>query len=120
MRTTIELQKAILTYNFDYSGWTKMTQQENNDQFFIHDIKDKTYFTAASEDYVEDRPFEVRMVMDKSAHKFKSTVYSITDLLIEIGGISRALIVGGIIATGFAAKYFYRAALVQDLFMEQE
>lgn len=48
------------------------------------------------------------------------TVYTLTDLLIDIGGISRAIVISGLVLTHFVAKNLYKAALVQELFMVQE
>jgi len=44
----------------------------------------------------------------------------ITDLLIDIGGISRAFFVSGLLISHFAAKHLYKAALIKDLFMVQD
>ena len=43
----------------------------------------------------------------------------LTDLLIDIGGISRAFIISGLIVSTFAAVHLYKAALIKDLFMVQ-
>ena len=43
----------------------------------------------------------------------------LTDLLIDIGGISRAFIISGLIASSLAAVHLYKAALIKDLFMLQ-
>ena len=43
----------------------------------------------------------------------------LTDLLIDIGGISRAFIIAGLIVAHFAAIHLYKAALIKDLFMVQ-
>ena len=49
-----------------------------------------------------------------------SNVYSLTALLIDLGGISRAFYTGGFILAHFIAKHLYKAALISDLFMVQE
>ena len=43
----------------------------------------------------------------------------LTDLLIDIGGISRAFLLTGLIVSSFAAVHLYKAALIKDLFMVQ-
>ena len=43
-----------------------------------------------------------------------------TDLLIEIGGISRAFFAIGLALAHFAASHLYKAALIKDLFMVQD
>ena len=44
----------------------------------------------------------------------------LTDLLVDIGGISRAFVALGLFLAQFAARHLYRAALIKDLFMVQE
>ena len=41
----------------------------------------------------------------------------VTNLLIEIGGISRAFVKFGMIVAHLTAFYLYKAALIQDLFL---
>ena len=47
----------------------------------------------------------------------EQSVYTLTDLLIDIGGISRAVVTIGLFLTHFAALHLFKAALVQNLFM---
>ena len=41
----------------------------------------------------------------------------LTDLVIDISGISRALYFAGLVASNLVAIYLYKVALVRDLFM---
>lgn len=44
----------------------------------------------------------------------------LTDLLVDIGGISRAFVTVGLFCANFAGLHLYRTALIKDLFMEQD
>ena len=48
---------------------------------------------------------------------FAFSTYRITDWLIDMGGISKAIFFGGLLVAHFVAKRMYRAALMQDIFL---
>ena len=50
----------------------------------------------------------------------EQSVYTLTDLLIDIGGISRAVVTIGLFLTHFTALHLFKASLVQNLFMMQQ
>lgn len=55
--------------------------------------------------------------MSSNAQNYDQSVYMLTDLLVDIGGISRAFVTVGLVIAHFAALHLYRAALIKDLFM---
>ena len=57
------------------------------------------------------------MNWSKRAHLITLNSYSLADWLIDIGGISRAIYIGGLVAAHFIAQRMYKAALIQDIFM---
>ena len=83
-------------------------------------MSDKVYYPEISEDFQIDRPFEISFELSKTTHTLVQSVYKITDLLIDIGGISRAMYTIGLFLAHFAAMHLYKAALVKDLFMVQD
>ena len=57
------------------------------------------------------------MNWSKRAYLITLNSYSLADWLIDIGGISRAIYIGGLVAAHFIALRMYKAALIQDIFM---
>ena len=47
-------------------------------------------------------------------------MYMLTNWLIDMGGISKAIYFGGLILAHFVASRMYKAALIQTLFMVQD
>ena len=50
---------------------------------------------------------------------FQTTTYMLTNWLIDVGGISKALYFGGLMIAHFVALRAYKAALIGDVFMVQ-
>jgi len=76
---------------FDWTGLGQLFGKEKVSRFFLTTLGDKNYYPESSNEFVVGRPFEVTIELSKATHSFEQTVYTITDLLIEVGGISRAL-----------------------------
>ena len=51
------------------------------------------------------------------AESVDQEVYNYTRYLVDIGGISRATYVAGLLLAHFAALQLYKAALISELFM---
>ena len=64
-------------------------------------------------------PVELRLRLGAKAHFYSSSTYMLTNWLIDIGGISKALYFGGMIIAHFVALRAYEAALIGDSFMVQ-
>ena len=60
------------------------------------------------------------MNYSKRAHLFTLNTYSLADWLIDVGGISRAIYIGGLVAAHFIALRMYKTALINDIFMVQD
>ena len=97
----------MLIYNHDYSGYRKVTQTENKKRFFVSKVGDKTYYPETSDEFVKGRPFEINIFLSRETNVIQHSVYMLTDLIIDIGGISRALFFAGLFASNFAAIYLY-------------
>ena len=75
--------------------------------FLIGDIQ-KTYFPKQ----YRDSPVTLQVHLVNQAHLYAFSTYRITDWLIDMGGISKALYFGGLLVAHFVAKRMYRAALM--------
>ena len=62
---------------------------------------------------------QVQLKVSKKAHMFQTTTYMLTNWLIDVGGISKALYFGGLMIAHFVALRAYKAALIGDVFMVQ-
>ena len=62
-------------------------------------------------------PFEVSLELSKVATNINQEVYMYTMYFVEIGGISRATYIAGLILAHLAARELYKAALISELFM---
>ena len=65
-------------------------------------------------------PVELRLKIGDEAHIFSTTTYMLTNWLIDVGGISKALYFGGMVISHFVALRAYKAALIGDVLMVQE
>ena len=52
------------------------------------------------------------MKLIKKVHVYSFSTYNITDWLIDMGGISKALYFGGLVVAHFVAMRMYKAALM--------
>ena len=75
--------------------------------YLIGDIQ-KTYYPKQS----GDSPVTLQVHLVNQAHLYAFSTYRITDWLIDMGGISKALYFGGLLVAHFVAKRMYRAALM--------
>ena len=75
--------------------------------FLIGEIQ-KTYFPKQN----KDSPITLQVHLVNQAHLYGFSTYRITDWLIDMGGISKALYFGGLLVAHFVAKRMYRAALM--------
>ena len=82
MRSKIFFEQGILKLNKDWSGWTKLTQNEQYIRFFKTIFTEKNYYPHYSDEYLADRPFEITIELSKQTTLLEQTVYSLTDLLI--------------------------------------
>ena len=64
-----------------------------------------------------DTLLQVQLKVSSEAHMFHMTSYMLTNWLIDVGGISRALYFGGLMIAHFVALRAYKAALIGDVFM---
>ena len=74
-------------------------------------------YPETSQEYVRSRAFEITMELSKNTIKIEQGVYTLTDLAVEIGGLSRAVYAAGLIFAHYVALQLYRTAVVKDLFM---
>ena len=65
-------------------------------------------------------PVSIRLQVSEKAYLYSTTTYMLTNWLIDIGGISKALYFGGLIISHFVALRAYKAALIGDVFMVQQ
>ena len=120
MRTKVLLEQGMITYSTDWSGYESLTQSEQTEEFYQARIQEKTYYPVTNYKYEEGVPVEIIFELSKSTNNLGQSVYNLTNLLIEIGGISRAFFSFGLILAHFAALHLYRASLIEDLFMVQD
>ena len=62
-------------------------------------------------------PVELQLSLSQKAHVYYFSTYMLTDWLIDMGGISKAIYFGGLIIAHFVALRMYKAALMQDIFL---
>ena len=65
-------------------------------------------------------PVELRLRIGEEAHIYSKSTYMLTNWLIDVGGISKALYFGGMVISHFVALRAYKAALIGDVLMVQE
>lgn len=111
------IEQGNLKLNTDWSGWAKLTSQDEQIRFYTSFFTEKSYYPEYSDEYVAGMPVEITMELSKQTTTIEQSVYTMTDLLIDIGGISRAIVVSGLFLTHFAAFNLYKAALIEALFM---
>ena len=58
--------------------------------------------------------------LGRKAHLYSFNTYMLTEWLIDIGGISKAMYFAGLVLAHFFAERLYRAALMKDIFLVQE
>lgn len=83
----------------------------------INESFDRTYTRSALNTTV----IEVEIQLSQDAHvvqNFKN--YSLADLLVELGGMSRSFYFIGMFCAHFVSKMIYRKSLIEDLFMWQK
>ena len=120
MSTNIVIEQGIFEHNEDYTGYKKVTQTEKRTRFFMSTVGEKTYYPQTSDEFVQGRLFEINISLSREANIIQHSIYMLTDLIIDVSGISRALYFVCLVASNFVAIYLYKVALVRDLFMVQE
>ena len=63
-------------------------------------------------------PFTLEISLSKDAYVIQNLYsFTLTNLLIDLGGISRSFYILGMVCAHFVSKVLYRKALIEDLFM---
>ena len=92
-----------------------MFGNKKKELFFLVGDQQKNYYPISN----TTEPVELRMKLSKKAHVYSYSTYMLTDWLIDMGGISKALYFGGLIIAHFVALRLYKAALMQDIYLVQ-
>ena len=61
------MEQGLLEYHRDWSGWTSLSQSENRDSFFRSVYTEKTMFPTTSDQYESGKPFEISIMLSKTA-----------------------------------------------------
>ena len=111
----VELQKGLLKKDSDVTGLNFFRKQQDIETFFELGDKEKNYFPPKD----SQATVELRMRLGSKAHFYSSSTYMITNWLIDIGGISKAMYFAGMIISHFVALRAYKNALIGASFMVQ-
>ena len=64
-----------------------------------------------------DSPVTMKLKMGEYAHLYSQQAYSLTNWMIDMGGISKAIYFAGMILAHIVALRMYKAALISDIYM---
>ena len=109
----VELNKGIVIRDLDVTGISAMLGSSDMDLFINIGGHEKNYFPRNNSTI----PISLRLQVGEKAFMYKTTTYMLTNWLIDIGGISKALYFGGLVISHFVALRAYKAALIGDVFM---
>ena len=65
-------------------------------------------------------PVTMKLKMGEYAHLYSQQAYSLTNWMIDMGGISKAIYFTGMILAHIVALRMYKAALISDMYMVQD
>ena len=116
LQIDVEVEMGIAEKDLDRIGIQAMLGLKLREIFYLIGDIQKTYFPRQQSDAL----VSFSMLLTTQAHLYAFSTYRITDWLIAMGGISKALYFGGLLVANFVAKRMYRAALMQDIFLVQE
>ena len=113
MQIDIMIERAIVLKDTDMTGFSAMLGQKDIEPFLKVGESLKNFYPRSNSQV----PIELRMSLSHNAHVYSQTVYKLTDWLIQMGGLSRALYFGGMAVAQIVALRAYKAALIGDIFM---
>ena len=62
----------------------------------------------------------MKLSLGQVAHQYSVSAYSLTNWMIDMGGISKSFYFGGMIIAHIVALRMYKAALISDIYMVQD
>ena len=115
VQMTVEVNKGIVVKDLDVTGISAMLGNRGVDSFMTVGPHMKNYYPSNG----SKTPVSIRLQVDEKAYLYSTTTYMLTNWLIDMGGISKALYFGGLMISHFVALRAYKAALIGDVFMVQ-
>ena len=64
-------------------------------------------------------PFSLRIYLGENAHFFDKEAYTLTDWMIDMGGISRSCFIGGMVIAHVVASHMQQAQLISKIYSVQ-
>ena len=64
-------------------------------------------------------PFSLRIYLGEHAHFFDKEAYTLTDWMIDMGGISRSCFIGGMVIAHVVASHMQQAQLISKIYSVQ-
>ena len=116
MQMTVEVNKGMVVKDLDVTGISAVLGNRGVDSFMNVGQHTKNYYPSSG----GSTPVSIRLQVSEKAYLYSTTTYMLTNWLIDIGGISKALYFGGLIISHFVALRAYKAALIGDVFMVQQ
>jgi hypothetical protein len=71
------------------------------------------YLTDKKGDYY----LQIKVLLDSSYDHYHRQVYTVQNWLIDISGISRAIMITGLFASHYISSNIFKTALIENLFM---
>ena len=122
----VRLDQGVLEGSSDWTGFANQKSTKTLDRFFL--VNDNFEKIVKPPKHVSDsdsddwkQPIKLEIKLSKDAFVVQNLKsFTLADLLIALGGISRSFYLMGMVCATFASKILYKKALIEDLFMWQK
>lgn len=114
----VRLEQGMLEITDDWTGFQDSDASKSLQRFYhVND----SYERMLRNRELLDSPFQLDIILSKDTyivHNFKT--FTLADLLIALGGISRSFYILGMLCATAVSKVLFKRALIRDLFMWQK